>query len=313
LLAALLFSAQSVAAKDFTFQYQRIIEPQGPVTLDLTYLEGNLEVVGGNEDGKLIINAVKRVKAVSMAEAEEVQGYIEIKVTRSDKQVSVRTNYLKMRNRGRSFWQKLLGLGEDDSYGEVDWRIELPDDCNLVVTNTSGRMNISHLRGSVGIRSSAADIALSSIEGDVRIDNSGGETHGDLLFGNIEVRQPQGVIDLKWIDGNVRVRSVSAAIAIVQEQGAIDITTTTGTVDIQTNLDSPRSFYVETESGNINLKIPESSSGKLNIVSQSGRIKTEIPISIQSMTRKQVVGDFGFGGVTISLSSVSGDVTVAQY
>lgn len=302
----------SVEAKEYTFDYHRVVKPDGEISLDLTYLEGDLTVVG-NDFGELVVEATKKVHAVSMDEAEVIQGYIEIRFREDGDKVVVTANYLKMRDRGKSFWKKLLGDGGSDSFGEIDWKISVPDDCNVIVTNTRGDMNIGHIRGDVAIRSSAADLVLSSIEGDVHIENGSGSTVGDLLFGNVEVRQPQGTIDLQWIEGDVRIKSSSAGIKVGQERGSIDLTTSTGSVKIRTSLDSSREFFVETESGDINLTIPESASGRLDIWSESGEIKTEMPVTIESMTRKQVVGEFGFGGVRVSLNSISGDVTVAMF
>jgi len=310
ILFTLFVAAASLDAKEYTFDYHRVIEPKGEVTLDLSYLEGDLIVIGHDLD-QIIINGTKRINAVSLDEAEVVQGYVEIKTRETGDVVTVVANYLKMRNRGRSFWQKLLGMSGDDSYGEIDWQISLPDYCNLVVTNISGKIDISHIRGSVTIRSSASDITVSSIEGDLNIENSSGILIGELIFGNIDIRQPRGEISLKWIEGNVRLRSSSANIHMHQERGSIDLTTNTGRVEIQTNLESSNDYWIFTESGNVHFSIPESSSGELDIRTESGEIKTEIPIAIKSMSRSQVIGEFGYGGIKVTVSSVSGDVTVA--
>jgi DUF4097 and DUF4098 domain-containing protein YvlB len=167
--------------------------------------------------------------------------------------------------------------------------------------------------GDVAIRSSAADITLLSIEGGIEIESSSGTTTGELLFGPVTVRQAQGKIDLRYIEGDVRIKSSTADISLIQDRGSLDLTTATGNATVQTNLDGARDSFVETESGNISLTIPETSSGNLRIQSQTGDIRTDIPISIKSMTRRQVEGRFGAGGITVNLVSISGDVTVAQF
>ena len=302
----------SSQAKEFTFDFQRVVETTGEATLDLTYLNGDLRITG-NDYGRIVISAVKRIHAVSMDEAEEIQAHIEIRVRQSGDKVTVGGNFLKMRDRSPSFWSKLFGLGGSDVIGGIDWDISVPEECNVLVSNSSGKVEISHVRGNTTVRSLASDITLSSIEGNILVYNSAGITRGDLLFGDIEVRQPQGEIDLKWVEGDVRIKSSSARISITQERGTIDLTTSTGSVDIKTTLDSSRDIYVVTQSGNINLKIPLESSGALDIFSETGNISSEIPIAIKSVARGRVAGQFGIGGVKIALSSVSGDVTVAQY
>lgn len=59
--------------------------------------------------------------------------------------------------------------------------------------------------------------------------------------------------------------------------------------------------------------VPQTSSGTLQIASDMGNIKTEIPVSIKSMSKNKLVGEFGTGGVKVTLTSTTGDVTVAQF
>ncbi len=299
-------------AKDYWFDFQRVVETGPEARLSLNFVSGDLTIVS-SEDDRVVIEAAKRVHAVSMEEAQLVADHIEIKIKHDKNKVDVTANYLRMRNRGQSFWSKVLGTGGEDSFGEVNWTIRVPADCHIHIVNTSGSMEIGNIRGDLDIRSSAADIVLSSIEGAVNIENSAGVTRGELLFGPVTIRQAQGEIDLNFIEGDIKVKSSIAGIAIRQDRGALDLTTSSGNVDIQTNLDSSREYFVQTESGNIRLSIPETSSGDLRIDSKTGEIRTDIPIAIKSMTHKQVEGVFGFGGVKINLTSISGDVTVAQF
>jgi DUF4097 and DUF4098 domain-containing protein YvlB len=291
--SVLLPGAKEAEADEFAFQYQKIIETEAPVSLHLNLVRGKVHISGG-EDSRVIIEAIKRVRAANEEEAEEVADHIEIKVAVSSNDVTVETNYLKMLSRSPSFWQKVLGSGSD-SYGLVDYTVTIPT------------------RSSIFIKSMAADIELSSIEGEITIDNTVGSTRGEFLFGPITVRQPQGEIDLQWIEGDIRVKSSSSTVAIKQVLGAIDVSTQTGNVNIQTELTSPRDYFVETTSGAITFSIPEAASGLLRIETQEGAIQTEVPIVIKSVAHRRVVGELGRGGPTITLTSSSGDVTVAQY
>jgi DUF4097 and DUF4098 domain-containing protein YvlB len=84
-------------------------------------------------------------------------------------------------------------------------------------------------------------------------------------------------------------------------------------VHIQTELTGPRDYFVETISGAITFSIPETASGQLELETQEGDIQTEMPIVIKSVSHRRLVGEFGQGGPTITLTTSSGDVTVARY
>lgn len=293
---ATIFLLMSIAvqAEEYSFDYQKIVEVREPIQMNLYAARGNVTVVGGS-DNRVIIDAVKRVRGTNRNEAEEVADHIEIKVKAGEHHVDVETHYLRMVNRGRSFWSKLLGTAGSDSYGDVDFQITVP-------TRTS--MTIVCLDG---------DVDISSIEGDVVVENFCGSTAGEYIFGSIALEQPTGEIELHWIEGDIRVKSTSSTISIIQVRGAIDLSTSTGVVNVQTELDSPKDYFVETGSGSITFSVPGSASGLLNIETQSGEIRTEIPVTIKSVSRQRLVGQFGNGGPTVSLSSGTGDVDVVLY
>lgn len=296
LCAAILFVATGnrVFAEEYTFDYQKIIEVSESVKLDLYSIKGDITITGGSDD-RVVIEAVKRVRASSFDEAEEVADHIEIKVKAGGDNVKVETNYLRMVNRGRSFWSKVFGTGGTDSYGAVDFTISVPT------------------RTSVSLMCLNGDVEVSSVQGEFVIENSSGSTSGQYIFGPISLMQPTGDIDLHWIEGDIKLKSTSSKISIIQVRGAIDLSTSAGTVNVQTELDSPKDYFVETTSGSITFGIPVSSAGSLKIETDGGEIRTEIPVTIESVSRKRLLAKIGDGGPKISLSSGTGDVDVVLY
>ncbi|UCD62921.1 MAG: DUF4097 family beta strand repeat protein [Candidatus Zixiibacteriota bacterium] len=293
-LGLAVFSAPPAAGTEYTFDFQRTIDVSEPVVLKLTAAKGNITVTGGDDD-RVVIEAVKTVRASNHDEAQEVADHIEIKVRHSDHEVVVETNYLRMVNRSRSFWSKLLGTGGSNSFGSVHYRITVPT------------------RTSVSILSTEAEVTVSSIEGETLIENTTGSIRGEYLFGPVTVIQSTGDIDLQWIEGDIRLKSTSSEISIIQVKGAIDLSTSAGTVFVRTELDSPKDYFVQTTSGSITFSVPGRSSGVLDIETDSGEIRTQLPVTIRSVSRKRLVGEFGNGGPVVSLSSVTGDVDVNLY
>ena len=99
----------------------------------------------------------------------------------------------------------------------------------------------------------------SKIIKEFEINNENGNTKGEFIFGDVTIKQPTGKIDLQWIEGDIRLKSLSAVIDVNQVRGALDITSQTGDVYIRTELDSPRNYFVKTNSGSVKFKIPEMS------------------------------------------------------
>ncbi len=183
---------------------------------------------------------------------------------------------------------------------------------NVSITG-SGKISVQQVNGGTTIKSTGSDISLASIEGPVEIGNAIGLTDGQLLFGPVTVKQESGKINLQFVEGDIRIKSSAAGITIKQEKGSLDIATYTGSIDIQTALQSDKDYFIATASGDIKLMIPQESSGRLQITSQAGDIKSDVPVMVDAMSKRELVGSFGSGGVKITLSSTTGDVTVAEF
>ena len=318
-------------ADRFTYDYQRIIDLDYRPALEMRLGPGTVTIQGSAEN-RIVINAVKTVRATDAREAEEVAAHIEIRVRQEDKAVRLETNYLRMVEYSPSFWEKVLGTGED-SYGQVDFVLQVPTGSDIhlegvpssiIISDLNGNLTvsssaptavvkISNLIGGVTVKTRQADLDLSNVEGTVDIDNVVGNTTVEYLNGPITVSQPEGRINLKWVEGDIRLKSRSSVVNVVQVRGAIDLVTRTSEVNVQTELDSRNDYFLETESGQITFSIPESASADLQLETESGRITTDVPVAIESMSRNRLVGKCGRGGVTVNLTSRSGDLVVGLY
>ena len=333
--------------KDYRFEYQKEIAVTEKSSLTLSNISGGIEIMGVPGE-KVLIRAIKIIQADKASEAEERAGLIEIEVKKTGNLIDVATNSLKESNRPRSFWEKLFG-SDFDSYGSVDYTISVPPDCRVEVESVSGDMSISDIKSDIDISSTSGDLSLRTVQGmieistvsgdldmadirgdidisstssDMRLDSINGmvdirSTSGDLrgtkINGSISLSQTSGVVRLAGLSGDLRLKSTSGDIVVRQESGAIDIVTYSGDVEIQTKLDSPKDYYVETTSGMIVFAVPQSSSGSIRMETDTGRIITELSLDNKSRSKHRMAGNFGKGGPKISLSTDSGDITLESY
>ncbi len=347
ILVMLLLTSSGAYAKAYQFDYQKNIEITGDIELVVNNSYGDIAVTAA-QGNMLTINAVKNVRAANQDEAEKIADHIEIKAKRQGRRITLQTNYLRLTGQADSFWDKLLGSGED-SFGDVDFDIVVPVDCDIEIDNTEGTIKVIGIAGNATVMGSSESITLDDVEGDVdvecttgdvNLDNLRGDIHifsggsnmifnsingileihstsgdktGSYISGPLVISQTSGEIELKSVNGDVRIKSSSGNVNLEQQSGAVDITTFTGSVIVKTELYSDKDSYVKTSSGNIIFTIPEMSSGSVDMETVSGKIKTEIPIAIGSLTDEKVTGTFGSNGPKISLMTTSGDITIGQY
>ncbi|SYZ72667.1 exported hypothetical protein [Candidatus Zixiibacteriota bacterium] len=346
-LILLSVAGSSAMGKAYRFEFEKNIETGNRAELSVSNISGRIEIAAAAVD-KVTINAVKNVRAVDAEEAEKIADRIEIRVSRTDHQVTVETNYLKGGPGSRSLWERLFGSGED-SYGDVDYTITVPYDCRTEIDNVSGEVfvtgtksstyisttsggmrlqditglidvetvsgeiELDNIKGDVSISATSSEARLSVIDGIIDIHTTSGETRADDIRGPITISETSGDVTLNGMNGDVRIKSISGDINIQQESGAIDIITQSGTVRVRSELDSRKEYYVETTSGTIDFLVPETSSGSVRIETVSGAIETRLDMTARVSSRTKFTGEFGKGGPKISLMSMSGDIVIGKF
>ncbi|MEA1979495.1 MAG: DUF4097 family beta strand repeat-containing protein [candidate division Zixibacteria bacterium] len=281
-------------ADEFQFEYQKILPVKSGIKLKLEIPRGIIEIIPSNNN-KLIVEAVKTVRASNRNEAEEVADHIEIKVDQDGDNVNVNTNFLRMLNRSSSFWKKFIGAGED-SYGDVNFKIAVPHKCDLAFSTMTGKIFISDHDGAV-------DITGGTLE----------ELKIEYNRGPITINCENAEIDLQWVEGDVKIKSQMGKIDIKQLTGSINVKTSSSAVNIETEMSTDKNYYVETTSGTIYFSVPVFAAGYLEIETKAGEIKSDVPVSIKSISNNRMEGEFGGGGTKVSLTSLTGDVEVSQY
>lgn len=342
-----LMLSPAVLGKSFHFDFQKNIDISGEIELIIRNTSGLIEVEGAMVD-RVTIDATKNVRATDQEEAEAVADHIEIRVDKEGDRISIETRYLKMKKSPGNFLENLLGTGSD-SFGSVDYRLIVPSGCKVDIENISGdirirrldkdahisetsgdvevlelngrldletisgRVELSDITGDIDIAGTSSNILLNSIKGLIDIRTTSGNIRGQYLSGSVTISQTSGYTDISNLFGDTRIKSQTGDIKILQESGSLELSTRTGNVDVQTELDSTRDYFVETESGRINFNVPETASGAVKLETVSGSINTELPLSIRQFTKSKLVGDFGENGPRIYLITSSGDITLGHF
>ena len=309
-LALFMFSSPA-QAKTYTYAYQRIIELNSASVLDIRAISGSIEIVGGSDD-QIVVDLVKRLHAPSLIEADQLAQDIEFTVSRIEDTLRISALHTHEVGFDNSVFEKVLGLDEDDPPA-TDLRIQVPVNCPIIITSRLGPISVRDLQANVQITTIESPVTLANLDGDIAIKNAAGLIQGEFLFGNLDIRHGDGDIELAWVEGDVTIRAASGHIAIKQAKGTVQLATRSGDVTIQTELDSPKDYVVETVTGTIKLAVPQWAVGKLDIQTESGNIRSDIPLAVESASRDRLVGQMGSGGPNVKLTSSSGDVRIAMY
>ncbi len=343
LLLGLLSVNLAVAGEVFTFPFDKEVTIGNQPVLDISNTSGSITISGSN--AKVIkIQAFKKVKARDSEEAEKIASHIGINVTTTGDKATVETAYEDFK--GENFWEFLFGRKASHS-AWVDYQVWVPEKCRLIISSTSGDIDVSKIKENISISATSADLQLRDINGDLEIEVTSGDltltgvkgktsisaTSGDLqakqvegqlvyqsssgdikaedIKASVQIETSSGDIRLSRVTGNINIESSSSDIFIDQIEGALSIHTTSGEIIASTQKLNGDRYNLESSSGDIRFSLPSQQGGRLELETVSGTLRAEIPVTVESVSDRRFSGFINKTGPEIMIRTTSGDVLLS--
>ncbi|NBB76497.1 MAG: DUF4097 family beta strand repeat protein [Bacteroidetes bacterium] len=142
-----------------------------------------------------------------------------------------------------------------DSPIRFNFVVQTPYEVSTNLRTLEGEVSLSDVSGRHFIENKMGDLAVQRISGEIRIVS---------LAGNVGISEAEGTVFVKTVNGNVRASNSSGEIRIRTVSGSIDALSIAGTLvsastsgNISADIDSlSKGIFMETMSGNIDLKLP---------------------------------------------------------
>ncbi|SEF82636.1 Putative adhesin [Thermomonospora echinospora] len=173
--------------------------------------------------------------------------------------------------------------------------VTVPPDCPVQLNLVSADAVVAGLSARTSIKSAAGDVTL------------------DGVTGHIDANTVSGQIEAQGLDGAVEFTSVSGDLALAG--GSLDrlgARTVSGRIAADVALVGDRALTVTTVSGEVALRLPESTSAEVQLSSAAGRIDTSFP-GLRRQDRavaRNMTGTLGTGTGHLTVNTVSGSVTL---
>lgn len=130
---------------------------------------------------------------------------------------------------------------------------------------------------------------------------------------NLRIESVSGDVHIAAIDGSARLNSISGGVWMEQAGGDININSVSGSVNLNVLRLNTRGLRLNSISGRIMLRLSDSINADVRVESISGNFESEIPgVSIDKVGDSDYRAQVGRGGTPISISSVSGSVTLRR-
>jgi hypothetical protein len=218
----------------------------------------------------------------------------------------------------------------------VHLTVAVPFDTPLTIRQGVGSVAVSHWRGDLQVEADDGNVEVVSCFGTLRINTAGADVRvasfqGDALDlttgdGGIEmevIRVKQlalsstaGRIGGTGIDADtLGIRNGSGAVKLSDlEPKAIDVTTDSGNIDLAMRLRSAERIAVNSETGDLVLRLSERSSFDLQADTKSESLKTP-GIDLKLIERDGRLAHYrhGTGGIDLQVRTGTGNLMVCDY
>ncbi|MAJ58713.1 MAG: hypothetical protein CBC48_01375 [bacterium TMED88] len=245
--------------------------------VELTNTNGRTRVVG--EDRKdVLIRGQKQARAESASAAQRLIETIDLVAAETASGVLVFECEIP-----RS-WNR---------HGSIDLEVRVPQDTEVSVTCSNGKVCLEGLRHGVRARSSNGSIRLEDIMGPIELITANAKICCANTVGQLVARSSNGKID---VDGH---------------RGALNAETSNGLIRAQIIELDDSGLKLSTSNGRIILELPEQTHADLDIRVDNGVIRNELSAQV-SMREKngRLKGQLGRGGCPIKLRTSNGAISL---
>lgn len=307
LMASILF-LMAFASVSFAAQVQEEVEETFSLaeegSVSVKNVAGEILIHAWDEE-KVQIVATKWARASTMKRAEELLQAIEIDITAKDDSLDIDTDF--------PWWNRL----DPTSSVKVDYELWVP---------LSAEVSAQSVGGSIQIVERENDVWAKTISGSLKIEGVVGDVQAKTTSGAIEIRDVEGEsivadstsgkVTLEEVEGIIEAHSVSGRVKIEEGKGAAkSIRTTSGSIWVELkDVTGPVSKMLLTSvSGDVTLLLPKDISADVDAKTTSGRIRSEFKITVESeIEKRSLKGTIGAGGITITLKTTSGDISLEK-
>jgi DUF4097 and DUF4098 domain-containing protein YvlB len=130
---------------------------------------------------------------------------------------------------------------------------------------------------------------------------------------NLRIESVSGDVHIAAIDGSTRLNSISGGVWVEQAGGDLNISSISGQVNLNIVRLNTRGLRLNSISGEVMLAVADSINADVSVSSISGDFSSEIPgVSVAKVGDSDYRAQIGRGGTPISISSISGQITLRR-
>lgn len=206
--------------------------------------------------------------------------------------------------------------------GRVTITGEQRQDVHIVAVRTARKDRLANIL--LDIQSDGRDVSIEANkrrEGWNEDNDNVVETTFDIKVpasANLDVNVFSSPVEITGVTGRHRVHAFSADLRLNGVSGPIDAETFSGGIYLSPAAwQENQSVKVKTFSGDIEMRLPEGASGRLDFESFSGDVDSEVPLTFKSKSKRKLSAEFNMAAAgkspgAVTVNTFSGDVRLRK-
>ena len=204
---------------------------------------------------------------------------------------------------------------------EADVVLIVPRSVRLVVNGTSTDVSIANVAGDVEVTLVTGDFEGRALGGRAILQSMTGDVKITEGVGDLRVTTTSGDVSASGVRGEVEVGATSGDVSIGAERlGRVKVALMSGDIDITGPLADDARLQLNTHSGDVILRLPESAAGELEVTTYNGNVSAGTVTMMPPVQRSFNAGNtsprryqFGGGGTArITVSTFNGDIAIQR-
>lgn len=279
LAAAILGFVPATALAQTEGTFERTLQVDGPVDLDVATGSGNITIRTGG-DGQVQVTG--RMRPGSDWRRDSDRAAENIRALEEDPPIEQTGNTIR------------IGHIEDRDRREgvrISYEIVVPVATRAESHTGAGSQTIDGIAGPLEAGAGSGSLEISDIGG------------------SVEANAGSGSVTIDGVDGDVEARTGSGSIRVHGLTGGLDARTGSGGIDAEGV--PVREWSLRAGSGSLTVDVPDDTAFDLRARTNSGGIDSDHPITVQGrMDRRTLAGSVRGGGVLLDLSTGSGSIRI---
>jgi DUF4097 and DUF4098 domain-containing protein YvlB len=162
----------------------------------------------------------------------------------------------------------------------------------------------------VDLDTSNGAIELVGLEGGGRVDTSNGAISLVDVSGDYRGSTSNGAIGIDGMEGTADFGTSNGAVDVADSRGEFDLHTSNGRISFSGELTAGGDNRLETSNGRVNVELLGEPSVRIDASNSNGDITTDLPLTIESTSRHELVGTIGDGEADLYVRTSNGDLDI---